>query len=221
MSIPDPRNPTPAHTFETREDEMDKRVMVTGATALAVIAVTAQNGNAERSALIDKMHTYYVKQFDNLQMTKDGVFGASRIESSKIKHHGRSGGDPGYESKDWYNMVQIYGNHGQPLVPDKMVLRYSRLPNPLPAGYKEAEMVPKNPADARDLPKVKAGLVQTAANRWKKGDMAPWGTQYGHVFMQVRPIVLDKSACLGCHTGMKLGQPVAAMVYTVGRRSKG
>ena len=183
--------------------------------------ITAQTPKlSSRSALIDQMHAYYVKQFDNLKMVKDGLFGTSRIESSKIKEHYRDGGDPGLQSKEWFNIVQIYGNHGNPLQSEKLELRYSRTPNGLPAGYKEAELVPKDPAEAQKQTRAKARLIETAVKRWASGKIGPWGAQFGGIYMQVRPLQLDKSECLDCHRGMKLGDPVAAMVYTVAQRSR-
>jgi hypothetical protein len=198
---------------------MNKGLLIVSALVLAS-AITAQSGNGERTALIDKMHAYYVKQFDDLKMTKEGVFGTSRIESSKIKNHDRSGGDPGYQSKDWYNTVQIYGSHGKPLVAGKTEFRYNRLPNGLPYGYKEVDMAYRTPSESRAMASVKAGLIDTAVKRWASGNHSPCGATYGHVYMEARPILMDKKECLSCHTGMKLNQPVAVMVYTVGRRSK-
>jgi len=54
--------------------------------ATAACLAAAAPAPTGESKLVDAMHAYYVKQFDNLAGVKDGKFGTARIESSQIEH---------------------------------------------------------------------------------------------------------------------------------------
>lgn len=161
-----------------------------------------------RKKLIDTMHQYYVGQFDNLDMTKDGYFGVSRIESSLIRNHSRSGGDPGYKSDGFSTAVQIYGNHGKSMTLENVSLRFSRYPGSPPSGYR----LPLT--ESASIRKVYNGLIVDSVKSFAKGNLAPLVKSVDTTVMEARPLTITKPECLSCHTEVKKGGAVAIIVYT-------
>ncbi|MBC8064850.1 MAG: hypothetical protein H7Y17_08475, partial [Chlorobia bacterium] len=94
----------------------------------AAALVSAPFGDV-RYEVIDLADRYYQAQFVDAELTKKGIFGTSRVESSKINGHGRKGGDPSYSRKDVVTMIAIYGNKGRRIDPKTIELRYNRLQN--------------------------------------------------------------------------------------------
>lgn len=183
--------------------------------ALGVVAsnVLAQhNDEAAAKAVVDEAHNYYVKEFNDLSLAKDGVFGTARIEISEIKNHRRDGGDPSYRDDKFQSTVWIYGAHGKPLLSGSVSNRYSRSPGAVPAGYR--------PAINKTARVNVASFVEKAVSAWAKSGAKPFVKWDQGLRLEARPIVLSKKECLSCHKGMKLGQPVAVMVYQLARLEK-
>ena len=172
-------------------------------------AFSGQQKPESREQLLDRMHVYYVKQFEDLEAVKRGEFGVSRIEKNDIKKHARRGGDPGLASRDWSNVVEIYGNHGMPLIPGEVTQRYSRFPNRVYSGTNTA------PYDMKAATEARLELVNTAVKSWRNPEPKPIGKSIGTLRLEARPILLTRKECLSCHKGMKLNQPVALMLYSV------
>lgn len=55
--------------------------------------------------------------------------------------------------------------------------------------------------------------------RLKKGEKM--NTTLDGWLVAMRPVKASKAECLGCHTGVKMGDTLGAMVYAVSKRSKG
>lgn len=195
--------------------------MITAAILISAI-FGANIEESPRSSLVNSMHSYYVKQFENLAFLMDkGVgisriptpptkpksiprFGTSRIERSDIASHTRDGGDPGYSNKEFATIVAIYGNHGKPLDMATISERYSRqssspgLVKQPPKGY---------------VPPKEIDIIKKVVKKWNSGKVEPVTETHGVTYMEVRPIKLTKKECLSCHQNMKLNDPVAVMVY--------
>lgn len=178
-------------------------------TTAACLVAAAPDPTGE-SKLVDSMHAYYVKQFDNLVGVKDGKFGTARIESSQIAAHSRDGGDPGYDPQGFQTTVQIYGAHGKPLKPADVSLRYRRLPGPVHVGER---VVDPSMLAMSIVPDI--DLVKNAVTQWAQDGGKPYVASPGGVYWEARPIRLSKTECLKCHQGLKMGDPVAVMVYRV------
>lgn len=168
------------------------------AVALLVIAKTDV-----RVEVIDLADRYYQSQFADTELTKKGVFGTSRVESSRIKGHGKKGGDPSYERRDVITTISIYGNQGKKLNANTLERRYNRFQNGVPAG------------DLTRQPKASEidDFVKKAASQSLSGGSGPFTTEYGTWLLQVRRINLSKPECLPCHEGMKQGDAVALIAY--------
>lgn len=177
--------------------------------ALAIIgwgmSMQPKQADPEKS-LIDRMHAYYQSQFDNLELLKQGIFGAARVERSAIKAHGREGGDPGFNPPGYVTMVTIYGNHGARLDPKTISDRYRRQPG------SEKEPIAEWP----DTQKLNA-LVSRAAALAAKGNKGPFSTTTNGWRIEIRPIVLSKPECLKCHKPLKKDDAVALAMYSVHR----
>lgn len=183
--------------------------------ALGVIAsnVLAQHDDeAAAKAVVDQAHDYYVKEFNDLALAKEGVFGTARIERSEIKNHRRDGGDPSYRNDKFQSTVWIYGAHGKSLSSGAVTQRYGRSPSSVPSGYQPA----KSKASTLNVPK----FVEAAVSAWTKRGARPLVKWDQGVRLEARPILLSKKECLNCHKGMKLGQPVAVMVYQLAQLEK-
>lgn len=170
-------------------------------------ALPALSVGESRATVINDMHKHYLARFDDLSMVKNGDFGISRVESSKLKAHLRSKGVPHYNDDNWLNSVVIFGNHGKPLDPKTIESRYSRAPSATKAHLKPDYTGWDGIADAQ----IK--LVKGAVEAWNKGDVTAKSVNHGKTYLEVRPIKLSKKECLSCHSGMKVGTPVAAIVY--------
>lgn len=179
------------------------------AIALACMAAASTTSSPE-SKLVDSMHAYYVKQFENLSGVKDGKFGTARIESSQITAHTRDGGDPGYDPQGFQTTVLIYGAHGKALRPTDLKLRYRRLPGPVHQGERVVDSSLYAMSIVPD-----AELVKNAVTQWAQDGGKPYVASPGGVYWEARPVRLSKTECLKCHVGMKQGDPVAVMVYRV------
>lgn len=183
--------------------------------ALGVVAsnVLAQHSDeAAAKSVVDEAHNYYVREFNDLSLAKEGVFGTARIERSEIKNYRREGGDPSYRDDKFQSTVWIFGAHGKPLAPGTVSNRYSRSPGAVPAGYR--------PAISKTSRVNVPNFVNKAVSAWAKGGVQPFVKWDQGLRLEARPIVLSKKECLGCHKGMKLGQPVAVMVYQLARLEK-
>lgn len=177
--------------------------------SLAIGLSASTPDERSRKELVDAMHNYYVSQFENLTMTKEGVFGTGRVEQSKITNHVREGGDPGYARRDWMNSVTIYGNHGRPLKPGQVTQRYSRFTNGSPGSNEFTA------SDARLIGKAHKEIVAEATKAYSSGRVGNLTKKAGSTFLEARPIRLTKKECFPCHEGMKKNDPVAIMVYTM------
>lgn len=177
------------------------------ALTLLSCVLFSQEDFAKPELLVEASDAYYQSQFANLEFIKMGKFGTSRVEISQINAHGRDGGDPAYRSKAWYSSVSIYGSHGKPLTPKTLSRRYSRFANG------ESVIAPKEfPQFATD--KVLADAIM----RFSSAKAEPLVIRRKSAYAEIRPVRLSKSECLKCHTDMKLGDPVALMVYVVSRK---
>lgn len=159
-----------------------------------------------RKELVDASHAYYQSQFDNLELTKSGVFGTARVELSKIKSHARSGGDPAYRSKEYANSFVIYGNHGLQL-DGKLEVRYHRFAN---GDLRSPDLKPNSMQE----------FVQQVAKRFLAGNFSPVIKQVGDTTLEARPFRLSKPECISCHSGMKIGDPVAIGVWIIAPKKK-
>lgn len=178
--------------------------------ATAACLATALLGPSGETKLVDSMHAYYVKQFEDLSGVKDGKFGTARIESSQISAHRRDGGDPGFDPQGFQTTVQIYGAHGKALKPEDLSLRYRRFPGPVHLGEKVVDSSMHSMSVVPDIE-----LVKNAVTQWAQDGGKPYVASPGGAYWEARPIRLSKPECLKCHVGMKQGDPVAVMVYRV------
>lgn len=184
------------------------RVQVCALSVSAVCGGLALALNDARSELIDTSHLYYQGQFENLDATKNSIFGTARIESSQIKGHLRSGGDPAYRSKEFANWFLIYGSNGHPLNPTTLKLRYQRMPNGSASAMMESDAL------TRQLQKFDAkAFVTVALGHIRSKKPGYFSRSVGAVTYEARPFRLSKAECLPCHSGMKLGDPVAIGVW--------
>ncbi|MBL8064487.1 MAG: hypothetical protein JNM34_01385 [Chthonomonadaceae bacterium] len=159
--------------------------------------------------LIDATHSYFQSQFDNLELTRSGKFGMSRIEVSSIGSHVRSGKDPSYSNKEYATSFRIFGSSGHPLSPETVALRYSRFPG---GGHSDDSLASRSWAipgfdEGKKIKTIVAGLA--------KGVSWPVQGPKSKLIWQARPIVLSKKECLSCHSGLLVGDPVAIAVYVL------
>lgn len=168
-------------------------------TSTAIFFATATQ---DRKQIVDEMHQYYKSQFEDLTLAKQGTFGTSRIESSKIDGHHREGGDPGYRSHDWVTVVTIYGNKGAALDPKTLESRYHRTANG------NAASPPIKRLD-------ETRFLAEAISKFKNIKVNSHSTTLDGAYYEARPIRLTKSECLSCHAGMRKNEAVAIMLYTV------
>lgn len=176
------------------------------ALSAAAVAATAYAPDP-RHELVVQSHDYYQKQFDNLMLNDKDMFGTSRVEWSKIKNHARQGGEPMFGSEIWHNWIVFYGNHGKPL-DSNAEIRYRRSPNGTHAGQRIPDVKP-----TVEESQAFAERTIAALNKGKKG---PFLFRKGDFVIEALPFRLSSDKCLSCHTGMKVGDPVAlGMYYTV------
>lgn len=154
------------------------------------------------------MDAYYQNQFADLELVKAGMFGTSRVERSEIEHHRRQSGDPGYGSENWVSTVSLFGCKGKPLNAASLSSRYHRLPNG------ESAVAPQ------DFPHIDESVLASAVKRFASPKAKPLVIRRKGVFAEIRPVRLSKPECVSCHSGSKLGDPVAMMVYVVSPRKK-
>lgn len=144
-------------------------------------------------------HRYYQNQFDNLDPVKDGRLGVSRLETTE-----RLGNDLAFHAPrvGLFDFgVAIFSSHGKPLDARTLRSRYVR-------GKSDAAKA--------------ATLAKKAADRFRRGDLAPLREKVADGYVEARPFVLSSEKCIKCHQRLKVGDAVAVGVYTVGKaRAKG
>lgn len=177
--------------------------------ALASIVISSHKDFATPEMLVEASDAFYQGQFANLKLAKMGKFGVSRIESSQFKTHSNLSVDPAVRSKSWLSSVQIFGSHGKPLDARTLSRRYYRSPTTL------AALKPKNvPNFASDA------ILADAIRRFSLPNTKPVVMRRDSFYSEIRPVRLSRPACLKCHADMKLGDPVALMVYVVSRKKQ-
>ncbi|MBX7134311.1 MAG: hypothetical protein K1X67_16685 [Fimbriimonadaceae bacterium] len=177
--------------------------------AFASIVISPQKDFATAEMLVKASDTFYQGQFANLKLAQMGKFGVSRIESSQIKTHSNLSVDPAVRSKTWMSSVQIFGSHGKPLDVRMLSRRYYRSPTTLAAI--KPKSVPNFASDA---------ILADAIRRFSLPNTKPVVMRRDSFYSEIRPVRLSKPECLKCHTDMKLGDPVALMVYVVSRKKQ-
>ena len=182
---------------------------LSAALSLWVVVGAVGPGASKSEKLVDKMHDHYVERFNDLEATKRGVFGASRVESDNINSHHKPGGDPGYDPEGFQTTVAIFGAHGKPLTTSNLSLRFSRHPGPV----KNDERLPAPPARKDNRSELDKG--KGVVKKWAKDGGKPVTAKEGETLWEARPIRLTKKECVSCHAGMKLNDPVAVIVYRV------
>lgn len=171
-------------------------LMVVFAAAMITAAIKQVGSETARVRIVEEVHRKLQSQFDDLKNLDKG-FGVSRIEINKVLRH-PIGSPGGYDEDGWRVGIGIYGNDGKPLDAAKLKLKYTRF------GAESAVRVVENPA-ADALKKFAKG--QTEPYVWRRGDMV----------VEARFFRLTDKKCLGCHTGMKLNDPVAIGIYRADR----
>ncbi|MFZ4507108.1 MAG: hypothetical protein ACOYON_05345 [Fimbriimonas sp.] len=168
-------------------------------TAVAVLACVPAMGGQTVTAesVVNKVHNHFKARFDDLSATKKGLMGTSRVELDLVKGHYTRSTPPGYDENGWTVGIAMYGTHGKPLKGNKLELRYSRFskvagPRGSGLAFAREALVQLQRDPRRVITKQKEGV------RWV-----------------ARAFTLTKPACLPCHSGMKVGDPVLVGVYTV------
>jgi len=175
--------------------------------AISAATSTAQPPAAENvSAYINRLHAAFVEIFNDDKMIEKGVLGVSRLEISLLDRHGRNFHQTAMLSHKFWTAVSIHGNRGKKLDSRTMEMRYHRWTMPM----LPSELDPKS--------SMQATFIAKAAHEISKGKMGPITRIYDGWRIESRPIVLERSVCLRCHTGVKKGEAVALMLYVAKRK---
>lgn len=184
-----------------------KHAVLTVLLGAGVLAIGIGAGKVDaRAKLVQEIDDYYQRLFRDIEPTKDGSFGITRITSGTIKSHTRDGGDPGSTNTEFSNHIAIYGNHGNPLDPETIELRYRRFTNGIPMN--KAAM----PSGKRTM--TNEEIVFAAIKSYISGKKGPFIHKFGPLQVEARFVTLSKPECVNCHVGMKKNDPVAVMLYT-------
>lgn len=156
-----------------------------------------------RKTHTENVHREFKALFEDMALVDQGLLGVSRVETLGLDAHG--GGRPNSawgRSKDWHTSVQIFGAKGAPLTADNLTLRYH---NWLGTG-----------PSMRGSSIKSLDLAKLAVQKLAAGEKGPFVAESGNIEMDLRPIRLTNKACLSCHKGMKLNDPVALLaVWTM------
>jgi len=172
---------------------------------VALSFVLAQDFNLNvRRQFVDVIDAFVQERFLDLSATEKGEFGVSRIESNMIDAHFKRTNPP--VKKDGLGAgVAIYGAKGKALKPENLQHRFSRW------GHDSAvppERLRKLMVDLKQISATVSEFAKDPKMERKEFARNPY-------YAQIRPVRLSKRECLSCHQGMKLGEPVALVVYTI------
>ena len=169
----------------------------------------------EIALAIEEADKYYQALFLDPALTAKGSFGVNRVIGSEMEGHNGSGTDPLYGRKDLGSMVFIYGNGGKRLNPATIRQRFFRSPNPALVWLSRS----KTPhADENSYARIQSEVesaIKEAAKKSLTSDVKSFTRQSIGRTLEIRRVNLSKMECLPCHTGQKLGDPVALIAYFV------
>lgn len=193
--------------------------------ALFFVALSAQTQSTV-SAHVDRVHSRIVADLNDLSLfMKDGRlmtleeakrarpeigFGTSRISKTYIDAHLHGSFGPNIREPNHATSIHIFGNRGRALSANGLALRYHRIPD---RGGDRTRGVATNPQGHK--PVDKSSLARKVVASWGKSPPKPFRTRDGVHTIEFRPILLTKRACLSCHAGMQVGEPVAVAMYTL------
>lgn len=172
---------------------------------VALTFVLAQDFNLNvRRQFVDEIDEFVQERFLDLSATEKGEFGVSRIESNMIDAHFKRTNPP-VKNENLGAGIAIFGAKGKPLNPGNLEVRFTRW------GHNSAIPPEKLRKLALDLKQISATLPEFSKDQ--KLDRKEFARK--PYYAQIRPVRLSKKECLWCHQGMKLGEPVALVVYTI------
>ncbi len=191
------------------------------AFAMALVVL----GSAKEPSVVDLLHAYYDGVFQDLSLT-EGKWVEGEVNGKKVPRWqparfgvSRMRGTPvvGQHYLDWTALSRkaaeeakangveyfatVYGNGGKPLSADTLAKRFG------PEAVNSTSMLfnkgidPDNHLKFAKLalePIRKGSALQRKVDTW---------------MLEARGVFLSKPECLKCHAGMKVGDPVAVMVY--------
>lgn len=178
--------------------------IIASAAAAAVVVVRQSD---PRKPLIQQMDNYYQELFADLELAFRGDVGVSRMLKTALRH------DPfrpelakKFDSDRYEATVEVFGDKTTPPRPDTIKSSVSAIATRNPSG-----LVRMN--SAVSAPNTK-DLARDALEQAQSGDFTPVIRRSGQIISEARFIRLSKEGCLKCHSGMKLDDPVAVIVYT-------
>ncbi|GMV88421.1 MAG: hypothetical protein AMXMBFR81_13520 [Chthonomonas sp.] len=191
---------------------------------MLILAIALALAPAQEPTVTDLLHAYYDGVFQDLSLTEGkwveveqngkavrrwqpARFGVSRIRGTPVvgQHYldwtalSRKAAEEAKANGVEY-FATVYGNGGKPLSAETLAKRFG------PEAVNSTSMNIKgiNPDNHLKFAKLALEPIRKGSTLQRKVDT--W-------MLEARGVFLSKPECLKCHAGMKVGDPVAVMVY--------
>lgn len=191
---------------------------------MLILAIALALAPAQEPTVTDLLHAYYDGVFQYLSLTEGkwveveqngkavrrwqpARFGVSRIRGTPVvgQHYldwtalSRKAAEEAKANGVEY-FATVYGNGGKPLSAETLAKRFG------PEAVNSTSMNIKgiNPDNHLKFAKLALEPIRKGSTLQRKVDT--W-------MLEARGVFLSKPECLKCHAGMKVGDPVAVMVY--------
>lgn len=192
---------------------------------MLILAIAVALAPAQEPTVTDLLHAYYDGVFQDLSLTEGkwveqeqngkmvrrwqpARFGVSRIRGTPVvgQHYldwtalSRKSAEEAKAAGVEY-FATVYGNGGKPLAEATLARRFG------PEAVNSTSMLFNkgiNPDNHLKFAKLALEPIRKGSTLQRKVDT--W-------MLEARGVFLSKPKCLKCHAGMKVGDPVAVMVY--------
>jgi hypothetical protein len=164
---------------------------------------------AEPAGFSVDLHLEYQRLFEDFEPTKAGMFGISRLDFEALPAapaHPRS-----YIQEQGAELAFFFSRRGKPLSAGELDIQYVR--HGLAQGNNLSGPIPPDWAEMKKWASQAGKELTDRAN-------AHATATFQDRDVEARLIRLSKEECLSCHYSMKLGDPVAVMVYQRAQSAK-